>query len=73
MSMTPIETAIMDLSDAGLNEKEIVRRGFGSGTVRYALSAFGTISADEKHLARHSERMMKGSRKLQSAIKKARA
>jgi hypothetical protein len=73
MSMTPIETAICDLRDAGLSHKQIVQQGFTASVVHFTLSVFGSQSAYEKEDRRFQRRMVAGSNALLSAIQKATA
>lgn len=73
MSMTPIETAICDLRDAGLSQKQIVQRGFTATMVHFTLSVFGSHSADQKETRRIERRMKAGSEALLAAIKQATA
>ena len=73
MTMTVSESAILDLYDAGISMKAIVKHGFDPCLVRFVIGSYGGIVGDKAELGRHRKMMSHGSQSLAAAILQARA
>lgn len=72
MALHKTEEAIMDLLDAGLSPRAIVRRGFAETKVTFVLSTFGHAGRWAASDKRERARMRQGSADLLQAIQNAR-
>ena len=71
MALTPTETAILDMLDDGLTEREIAQRGFVRATVARAIRTFGSERRNTAADARAKRKMRRGSAQLLAALQSA--